>query len=643
MCGIAGIFNIDQANMGPVIQKMTEALRHRGPDDCGYVTLNPGEARHGPVSQKPDAQPGQVWFGHRRVSIIDLKGSRQPLRNEDGTVWVVYNGEIYNYTELRKDLSQRGHTLREAGDTEVLVHLWEEYGDEMLRFLRGMFAFAIYDSKKNVIFLARDRFGQKPLYYWQNKKLFAFASELQSLRHIDGFPDGDLDEVSISRYFRYGYVPGPRTIYKNVWSLRPGHSLSIREGNHTIKEYWRPQVNGWEEECTQDELQELLDEATKIRLRSDVPLGAFLSGGIDSALVVASMKHQMEIPVETFTITSGEAWFDESEPARITSNHLNTHHHEFQVNPDLVDISQRLAGHFGQPFADYSCVPTYYVSRETRKYVTVALSGDGGDELFAGYDRYANYLWSRLTGRIPGWLRGYMARITWKYKSLAKLPVGSVGDFLLSAGDVEIKGENHSVSFHNFWRKQCFQPDFRGHMANIKYDEIARFRHLYNEAVSDDPLERWLEVDQRMYLADDILVKVDISSMAVSLECRSPFLDYVLAEAVNRIPVRKKLRRRRTKIPLRTLATRRLPESIWNLPKKGFSLPLALWIRNDLKEWAYEMLFNNQTSWEGILRPESVHLLWNEHQLKMNDHSMRLWMIIAWVLWIKAFQQDLSR
>jgi len=643
MCGIVGIVGTDKSCMGHAIKRMTDALWHRGPDDWGYAALNPGAALHESASEIPGTIPSKVWLGHRRLSIIDLKGSKQPLRNEDGTVWVIFNGEIYNYPELRADLSKRGHLLKEAGDTEVLVHLWEEYGAEMLHHLTGMFAFAIYDTRSDTLFIARDRFGQKPLYYWQNEHFLAFASELQSLWELDGFPGKELDNVSVCRYFRYGYVPGPCTIYKEVKSLQPGHSLSIYGRTWKIEQYWRPQVDGRDNGCTLDQLEELLDDATRIRLRSDVPLGAFLSGGIDSALVVASMTRQTQTSVETFTITSNEAGYDESKYARMTSNHLGTNHHEFQVKPDLVEISKKLARHFGQPFADYSCVPTYYVSRETRKYVTVALSGDGGDELFAGYQRYANYRWSRLAGRIPLQLRRFIAATIWKCGNIGSFQSGSVGDFLLSAGDVEVKGENHSASYHHFWRKQCFQPKLSRRIIEAENHDITQFKHLYNEASSDDPLEKWLEVDQRMYLADDILVKVDISSMAVSLECRSPFLDHQLADAANRIPASEKLRFRRSKIPLRNLATKRLPTDIRELPKKGFSLPLAIWFRKDLKDWAYETLFSNQSSWEAFLRPEQIRLLWREHQSCHNDHSMRLWIIISWVLWWDALQQGVRR
>lgn len=619
---------------------MTNALAHRGPDDWGYMALNPGEAVEKPASRTPPSSPNRVWLGHRRLSIIDLAGSHQPLRNENGTVWVVFNGEIYNYVELRNHLSKKGHIIRESGDTEVLVHLWEQYGEQMVKHLVGMFAFALYDTQNDVLFLARDRFGQKPLYYWKNGTVFAFASEIQGLWRLENFPSDNLDEIAACQYFRYGYIPGPRTIFRNVRSLLPGHYLVASKENLKIQQYWKPQVVGQKNACDLETLEALLDEATRIRLRSDVPLGAFLSGGIDSALVVSSMVRQSEKPVKTFTITTGKYWCDESKPARITSNRLGTNHHEFQVMPDLVDITGKLAAHFGQPFADYSSVPTYYVSRETRKHVTVALSGDGGDELFGGYERYIHHPWATMAGRIPYGPRFFLATLIWKYLHIGPLSSGLIGDFLVTAGDAAYKGENHSYTFHDYWQQRCFQPGFPSTMRQLNQNEIGRFTQLYNEAVSENPLERWLEVDQRMYLADDILTKVDISSMAVSLECRSPFLDHKFAEAVNRIPLSKKLYRGKSKVILRDLAERRLPSAICGLPKKGFTLPLAHWMRGDLKDWSHDMIFQNQSSWDAFLCPKTVGLLWEEHQNGWYDHSKRLWIVIAWTMWANVLARS---
>ncbi len=322
-------------------------------------------------------------------------------------MWVTFNGEIYNYLELRESLKNKGHKLREAGEeTEVLCHLWEEYGERMVDHLVGMFAFALFDTSKNLLYLARDRFGKKPFYYYHASGHFFFASELQALAQADMFPHGETDETAAAQYFRYGYIPSPNTIYRGVKSLRPGHYAVYREGKLNVREYWRPSVVGERGHANLDRLEEVLDEAVALRIRADVPVGAFLSGGIDLSLVVASMARQINRPVETFTITTDEAWCDESVAAAETAGYLGTNHHTFHVEPDLVKVAQSLAWHYGQPFADYSAVPTYYVCRETRRHVTVALSGDGGDELFAGYRRYANFRWTSIAARLP-----YSARV----------------------------------------------------------------------------------------------------------------------------------------------------------------------------------------------------------------------------------------
>jgi len=640
MCGIAGILNTRPASMGEAIHRMTEALAHRGPDDHGYVSLDPGRSREVLPSRTPPDLPTKVWLGHRRLSIIDLTASRQPLANEDGTAWVVFNGEIYNYKALRTNLSGKGHRFRTDGDTEVLVHLWEDYGEEMLDHLVGMFSFALYDTRRDILFAARDRFGQKPLFYWHNKNRFAFASELQSLWTLEDFPGREVDAVAACQYFRYGFIPSPRTIFSGVRALPPGHYLTLNRHSLVLKEYWRPVVRGTMENDGPESVQRQLDEATRDRLQSDVPLGAFLSGGIDSSLIVASMRRHAGTSVETFTVSMGNSFQDESDIARLTANHLRTHHHELQVTPDVVDTSRKLAGHFGQPFADYSSIPTYYISRATRKHVTVALSGDGGDELFGGYRRYPHYRWSVLAGKIPFEIRKGLVSLFWKGYSPADWGGDLMGDFLLSAAKLPEKGENHSSSFHDFWQHRCFQPDLLSILQHADRLEVARFSRFYEEAVSGHPLERWLEVDQRLYLPEDILTKVDIASMAVSLECRCPLLDHRLAESVNQLPIHAKIQGRRTKILLRRLASRQVPTVVSTLPKTGFVIPLATWLRNGLKEWSYDILFQGPCSWEDYLKPKAVQTLWNEHQSGCHDHSKRLWTVIAWVLWTNAVKQS---
>jgi asparagine synthase (glutamine-hydrolysing) len=635
MCGITGILHDTAQDLGCLLAEMTDALTHRGPDDFGYVALRPGQPHPGPSDRAFPAKAARVFLGHRRLSIIDLAGSRQPLRNEDGTVWTVFNGEIYNYRELADDLRRRGHRLRDNGDTEVLVHLWEECGEAMVDRLVGMFAFAIYDTAKDTLLLARDRFGQKPLYCWNRPGQFAFASELQAFFPLPGFTALEADPVAIAQYFRYGFIPNPHTAYRGIRALPPGHVLLRKDGRTEIRQYWRPQVTGEVGTVNLDELQEHLDRAVRLRLMSDVPFGAFLSGGIDSALVTAAMSRQLPAPVQTFTIASGHSWFDEADAARLTAAHLRTDHHEFRVEPDLADISEKLARHYGQPFADHSAVPTYYVSRESRRHVTVALSGDGGDELFAGYGSYRNHRRYRMLGALPLALRRLLAAGADLLPG-ARDPRRNLSDALLAAFPLPAKGENHAHLFHHARRGDAFQPAFAKILADAGAEEQDRFSAYYREAAGSHPVDRWLEADQRLYLCDDLMSKVDIAAMAVSLECRSPFLDHRLAEFANRLSWREKLCGGVTKAPLRALAARQLPPALAALPKKGFSVPLGDWLRGPLKPWAHAAIFDHPDAWHPYLRPDAVQQLWNEHQSARADHAMRLWTVIALTLWKNA-------
>ncbi|OGV51405.1 MAG: asparagine synthase (glutamine-hydrolyzing) [Lentisphaerae bacterium GWF2_44_16] len=627
MCGIIGIVNKTSRLSGRSLSDMADAIKHRGPDDWGYVALNPGKSDSVMTREAP-AMKAKVFLGHRRLSIIDVEGSRQPLCNEDASVWVIFNGEIYNYRELADELCGKGHILKEKGDTEVLVHLWEEYGENMTGHLVGMFAFAIYDTKQDMLFLARDRFGEKPLFYWHSEDLFAFASELQAFWRLENFAR-EINLSAIAQFFKYCYIPAPETVYKNVFSLRPGCVATFRASTFSVKSYWKPSVRGENSAVDQEELQEKFDKAVSLRMISDVPLGLFLSGGIDSSLIAASMAKQSVLPVKTFTASTGESWCDESEMAALTASHLKTEHRKFLIKPDFVEISEMLAKHYGQPYADYSSIPTYYISRETRKHVKVALGGDGGDELFAGYDRYANLNLSRIAGAFPYFLRKNTAALL---KSFLPADVISPAlfDFVCVAGNAGKRGEEYSPLFHRYWREKCFQDDF---LPEIRTAGFCRFSEYYNEALSPDPLERWLEADQRMHLCDDILTKVDIASMSVSLECRAPFLDHSLAEYANSLSISSKLQGRRTKAVLRELAARRLPQEIINLPKKGFTLPLGDWFRKELNEWGYSMIFDNINIWNTYLNPSAVRKIWVEHQAFKMEHSMRLWMIISLILW----------
>lgn len=636
MCGIAGIIGNKIGSWGKEILHMTDSLFHRGPDDWGVVHLNPGSG-NARVLRKPETiGTAKVFLGHRRLSIIDVEGTRQPLCNENGTVWTIFNGEIYNYSSVAKSLTSKGHTLKEKGDTEILPHLWEEYKESMLEHLVGMFALAIYDTGQDVLFLARDRFGQKPLFYWENGEFLSFASELQALRLLEGFPEENLNRIALAQYFRYGYIPNPGTIYKNVFSLPPGSFLLRKNSENVIKQYWKPSVLGDIPTVDINELQNLFDESVRLRLIADVPLGTFLSGGIDSSLITASMKYQMKEPVKTYTISSDSEWYDEAAAAKIIADHLKTEHTTIPVKPDFAGISQKLARHYGQPYADHSSIPTYYVSRETRRFVKVALTGDGGDELFAGYNSYTNSRIYLILGNLPSMLKKILAGIA-EYA----LPKGSnlsthLPDSLLSAHRISLKGENIACMFHRYWRELCFQPDFIRSLEEENNYQVDTFLRYYREAESPYPVNKWLEADQRMYLCDDILTKIDISSMSVSLECRPPFLDHHLAEYINRISLKIKLKNGETKYLLRRLAEKRLPPSIINLPKKGFSVPLGDWMKKNLKDWICSEIFDSKDAWTPYLKEEIVQRMWKEHQSDRIDHSMRLWQITAFCLWKKT-------
>ncbi|MEA2011961.1 MAG: asparagine synthase (glutamine-hydrolyzing) [Verrucomicrobiota bacterium] len=635
MCGICGIYSNESINKFDVLKRMTDSLVHRGPDDYGFIMLNPGENMNPETVdlRSPQNRPVRTFFGHRRLSIIDLKASQQPLSNENGSVWTIFNGEIYNYAELRENLIQRGHILKTEGDTEVLVHLWEEYGEKMLEYLVGMFAFAIYDTNSDALFIARDRYGQKPLYYSKNTKEFYFASEIQAFKSAGILNKSDIDNSAVAQYFRYGYIPGPRTIYNNLRSLEAGHYILLQNGKMSKEQYWKPNVSGQKTSIDLVELQTLFDESVRLRLRSDVPLGVFLSGGIDSSLIGASATRQLpKESLKTFTISTGDHWCDESETARSIANYLGTEHSTFSVKPDLVDISKKLAIHYGQPFSDFSSVPTYYISRETAKNVKVALSGDGGDELFAGYGSYINKTKYSILGRIPDFMRKSLAVTS--EKIFATPNSGrNIFDALMSASLPGQKGENISGLFYSHWQKQCFANDFRETLEKQGTTEINKYYRYYSEAKSNNPVDKMLEADQRMYLAYDILTKVDIASMAVSLECRAPFLDHHFAEYANNISAKEKLKGGKTKYLLRKLAAEQLPKKIVNLPKKGFTLPMNQWIKSDLKDWMHSLIFDNPSNWTPYLQENKIKTMWKEHQSGKLNHTMRLWMVAIFNLW----------
>jgi asparagine synthase (glutamine-hydrolysing) len=622
MCGICGIFEYDRLTdlPGEIVHRMNQTMIHRGPDDGG-VFVGPG-----------------IGLGHRRLSIIDLAGGHQPMSNEDGTVWVLLNGEIYNYPELRAELLQRGHKFTTKSDTEAVVHLYEEYGEECFAKLRGMFAIALWDSKNRKIVLARDRVGKKPLFYAADGKRILFGSELKALLTHDSL-SREMDEQALSDYFSFGYIPAPKTIYRSVRKVMPGHYLVASSNGIREIQYWDLSFNKVEQRSEEEwgeRLRHELCEATRVRLMSDVPLGAFLSGGIDSSSVVAMMSHLMKRAVTTCSIGFNESKYDEAEYALQVSKLFSTDHHVETVEPNAVEIVDKLAWHFDEPFADSSAVPTYYVSKIARQHVTVALGGDGGDESFAGYRRYKlDYYENRLRNRVPAGLRrsvfGPLGR--W-YPPLAWAPrVFRAKSTFESLSRSPLEGYFNSISYCRAdGKKQLFTPAFQNRLGS--YDSIDVLREYYDRVDTDDPLSKIQYVDVKTYLTDDILTKVDRASMAVSLEVRAPMLDHKFLELAASIPSNLKLKNGTGKYILKKALEPTLPADILYRAKQGFAIPLGDWFKHELKDMAYEVIVKTD---DGILDRKFLTTVWDQHQKGYYDRSALLWATLMFRKWQATF------
>jgi asparagine synthase (glutamine-hydrolysing) len=623
MCGLTGIFEYQRTTdvSRELIHCMNETIVHRGPDDEG-IFVGPG-----------------VGLGFRRLSIIDLSGGHQPISNEDGSIWVMLNGEIYNYRELRKDLDQKGHTFATHSDTESIVHLYEEYGEDCFARLRGMFAIILWDSKQRKLLMARDRVGKKPLFYSANAKRILFGSELKALLASNDL-DRELDAEALCDYFSFGYIPAPKSIYRSVRKLLPGHYIVV-SGDGCVREqsYWKlsfAETESHSEAEWCERIRHELCEATRVRLMSDVPLGAFLSGGIDSSSIVATMARLMNKPVTSCSIGFDVPEFDESKYARQVAEQFHTDHHEQTVEPDAVAIVDKLAWHYDEPFADSSAIPTYYVSAVARKQVTVALGGDGGDENFAGYRRYQfDVMENRIRARVPEALRssvfGPLGR--W-YPALAWAPrIFRAKATFQSLSRNPLEGYFNSISIFRVGEKsRLLQKDFQDRLGG--YDSIEVLKQHYDQAGTDDPLSRIQYVDIKTYLADDILAKVDRASMAVSLEVRAPLLDHRLMETVARIPSSLKLRGLEGKYILKKAMESTLSREILYRAKQGFAVPLAHWFRHELKDMARETIFDSQ---DGVLDRKYLEKIWNEHQRNTFDRSAYLWSVLMFRKWQKTF------
>jgi len=613
MCGIAGVVsttretNISEA----LVHRMCEQIVYRGPDDEGlYVADGAG-------------------FGMRRLSIIDLAGGHQPVFNEDRTAWTVFNGEIYNFRDLRPELESRGHRFRTHSDTEVIIHQYEETGADCVKKLRGMFALAIYDKTKRKLILARDRLGKKPLHYALHKGNLYFASEIKSILAI--VPElAEVNSQGLLEYLYYGYVPDSNCVFTGIHKLPAGHLLEFENGRITIRQYWDlpaydTHTPKSEEECL-EEMEHRLFEATKIRLISDVPLGAFLSGGIDSSTVVALMARASSGPVKTFSIGFKKDDFNEAKWARIVADKFGTEHHEMILEPDVVQTVEHLTSSLEEPFGDSSMLPTYYVSQMARQHVTVALSGDGGDEMFGGYDRYRIHAGRRIFERIPAWARKF-------YR-----------DHVFPRVPNAMRGRAYSYNASLSWQERyvdqlSFLPSFERDTPILSEDfrEILKrgedpgnaLRCHFVKTPAADPVDQLLYVDTKTYLVGDILTKVDRMSMLNSLEVRVPILDHVFVEWVVGLPSEWKLRGNRQKYIFRKLAERvGVPREAIDRQKQGFTLPLTHWMRNELREMLM-ILLEPRSLERGYFVASGVRKLLDDHLVRGRGNPAGLFSLAA--------------
>ena len=625
MCGIAGIIGSNSSDLieEAAVHRMCDAIVYRGPDDEGLLARQ------------------NVGLGMRRLSIIDLSGGHQPIFNEDRSIWIVFNGEIYNFPELRPELEVKGHRFSTNTDTETIVHLYEEMGPNCVQKLRGMFAFALWDEKRQKLLIARDRLGKKPLHYALHKGRLYFGSEIKSILAVAS-ELAEINRAALLQYMYLGYIPDPATAFVGIHKLPPGHLLEFEGGEVSVSKYWDlPQYATYqpasEEECL-EEMEHRLAEAVRIRLISDVPLGAMLSGGTDSSTVVALMARASSRPVKTFAIGFKRADFDESKYARIVAQKFATDHHELILEPDIVATVDKLTHSLEEPFADSSMLPTYFISCLARQHVTVALSGDGGDELFAGYERYSIQQNRERFSRIPHALRRF-----YREHLFALVPKGT-------------RGRQLSYNLSLSWRERyademCFVPAFEREMPLLSPEFRAAIAErgdpenillqYFEQAPASDPISQMLYVDTKTYLVEDILTKVDRMSMLTSLEARVPILDHVFVEWVTSLGPEWKMRNGQQKYIFRKLAERvGVPKEVLYRRKQGFALPLVHWMRNEMREMILTILLEPRTLQRGYFDPAGVRRLLDEHFSGRRDRSHAIWRLLIFELWHRNFLES---
>lgn len=631
MCGISGILYHDPQRHveKELIQQMIKVLDHRGPDDQGaWVNKN-------------------VGFGHNRLSIVDLSHlGHQPMTNEDGTVWITLNGEIYNYIELREYLIRKGHKFRSNTDTEVVVHLWEEEGVQCVEKLRGMFAFAIWDENNKYLFLARDREGQKPLFYAQLPDRFLFGSEIKAILQDPEF-NNKPDYTAIHHYLAYQSVPAPMCAFEGISKLPPAHYLLIKDGQGKPQRYWKlsykekSHLPGYESlNQLQEEIIEHLREAIQIRLMSDVPLGAFLSGGIDSSIIVALMAEMMDQPVKTFSIGFAEDEYNELPYARMVAERYNTDHHEFIVTPDAKSIFPELIWHYNEPFADSSAIPTYYVSKLARQFVTVILTGDGGDENFAGYPRYQNQGDFAPQSNYPSTISRliHMVRGSTRLKDFVTWGNGWKSNFrrIQELTQNRLLYYYRITHFHEHYQTKLYTSRFRERIDGML--TIDWMLDKYQQSDAQSFLDATMDVDFGFYLPDTLMTKTDIASMAHSLETRAPMLDHPFLEYVARIPPELKLKNGEiSKHILKKAVEPYLPKEVIYRKKMGFGVPIDHWFRNELKEMVYDVLLSQRAKERGYFRHDYIETMLNNHQKGKGSWHYLIWNLLMLELWHQMF------
>ena len=603
---------------------MNCAIEHRGPDQDGFYLKD------------------NVALAMRRLSIIDLASGRQPIHSADKSKWIVYNGEIYNYQELRAGLEERGHQFYTNSDTEAIVHLYDEEGPDCLRHLRGMFAFAIWDETDRSLFIARDRVGKKPLLYsHQPNGDLIFGSEFQALLKHPAI-SREIDYDALDDYMSYLCVPAPKTAFKQIRKLEPGHWMRWKDGKVETRRYWLPdfskKIKISEEEAI-EETTRIVRESTRLRMISEVPLGAFLSGGVDSSTVVALMAMESSQPVKTFSIGFDEQDYSELKYAKRVAEHVGAEYNEFIVKPNALEILPTLVDHYGEPYADSSAIPTYYVARETRKHVTVALNGDGGDESFAGYERYSAMLIAERYRRIPAFMR----------KAAIETPIGLLPTSELKRSRVrDAKRFLKAASLPRTERYHRWMTSFTDdEKESILTDD---FQVRANSGDTSDVLDKWFAAangsgvldaamltDQMTYLPNDLLVKVDIASMANSLEARSPFLDHNVIEFAASLPENLKMRRLETKSLLKKVAARLVPREVIYRRKMGFGVPVGKWFRGEMKDFVRDTLLSQSALSRGVVKPEVLTKYVSEHIAGSRDHAFQIWTFLMLELWFQRF------